>query len=445
LHLKRTLLTLLLMLLAYPLWGQGSYGGPSVLSRGSGGGGRGIGERGGRPPGFSAFAGGLGVYESGFVPASVNSEGQVVELGGIFGMQANLGAYGSKSWRRTTVGLDYSGNYRHYNANSFLNGSDHMLTLGVSNQVSRRVQVFSTSAAGTIARYYTGGNVLDSAAGGVANFGVFDNRAHYVQQNAGVSFAPNSRLTMTGTGNGWTVRRQSRSLVGVTGYGAEGNISYRLNRTRFLEGSYTFQHFDYVRDFGETDVHTAMAGLGQRIGRRWELSLSGGVSKVFTIGLEQVAADPLTAALFGRATSIQAFSRTIYFGAGQAALRGNFKTSNVEFTVSQLPTAGNGVFLTSKQVLMRSSYSYTGIRRASLSLSVLRMDMQSIGQSQLGTFQFVTAGAATSYKLTRSLEAVAQFEARNVSFSQASGFSRFSNRVAIGLNWHPSEFPVTFW
>jgi hypothetical protein len=387
----------------------------------------------------------MGIYETGLIPASLNSEGEVVELGGMSGFQGNLGVFGNKTWRRTSVGLDYAGNYRRYSANSFLNGSDHMLSLGVSNQLSRRVQVFSRSAAGTIARYYTGGALFDSDAGGVANFGVFDNRAHYVQQNAGVSFMPNSRLTLTGSGSGWTVRRQSRSLAGVSGYGAEGNLSYRLNRTQFLEGSYTFQHFDYVRNFGETDLHTAMAGFGQRIGRRWQLSLNGGVSKVFTIGLEQVAADPLTAALFGRATSIQAFSRSVNFGAGQAMLRGTFKTSSVDFEFSQLPNPGNGVFLTSKVRQIRGRYSYTGIRRMSLSLLVSRMSMQSIGQSQLGTFQFTNGGVASSFKLMRSLEAVAQFDARDLSVSQGLGFSRLSHRVAFGLNWHPSEFPITFW
>lgn len=430
-------------LMAAPVWGQAGYSGPQVLSRG-GGAGR-VGERGGRPPGFSVFAGVLGLYETGIVPASVDSQGRVLELGGLGGIQANIGAFGHRDWRRTTVGLDYAGNYRHYNANTFINGSDHMLTLGVNNQLSRRVQFLSRTSAGTISRYYTAGAAFDSDAGNVANFGIFDNRANYIQQSAGLQFMPTARLAISATGNGWTVRRQSRSLIGVTGYGAQGTASYRLSRTRTLEANYQFNHFDYVRGFGETDLHTMVMGIGQRLGRRWEFSVSAGVTRADTIGLEQIAADPLTAALFGTTVTTQAFSRSLYFGTGEIALRGKFRTSNITLAASQLPTPGNGVFLTSKQTILRGIYSYTGIRRASLSLAVNRMMMDSLGQAQLGTFSYTSGGASLSYKMLRSLDAVAQFDARDLQINQTMGFARLSYRFAFGLNWNPGEFPITFW
>jgi hypothetical protein len=431
------------VLLVSPLWGQAGYSGPQVLSRGGGAGN--IGERGGRPPGFSAFVGVMGLYETGLIPASLDSEGNIQELDGLIGVQANIGAYGYKSFRRTSVGLDYNGNYRHYNANTFINGSDHVLSLGLSNQLSRRLQVFSRTSAGTIARFMTGGAIFDSDAAAMANYAVFDNRSHYGQQSAGIQFTPTARLAMSASGDAWTVRRQSASLVGATGYGANGTLSYRLSRTRSIQGNYAFQHIDYMNRFGETDLHTTMAGLKQQLGRRWEVSLSGGVTKVNTIGVEQVAADPLTAALFGNTTSIQAFERSVNFLAGQVQLQGRFRTSSVSFSASQLPNAGNGVLLTSKQSLYRGAYSYTGLRKASLSLSVTRMSMDSVGQSQLGAFTFTSGGAGVSYKLLRSLDLVAQYDARDLQFNQAMGFARLSYRVGFGVNWNPGEFPITFW
>lgn len=437
------LYVIFVLALTSPVWGQAGYSGPQVLSR-SGGGGN-VGERGGRPQGFSAFAGVMGIYETGIVPASLNSEGNVVELGSAAGVQANIGAFGYRSWRRTRVGLDYTGNYRHYTGNTFLNGSDHMLSLNLDNQLNRRWQLFSRTSAGTIARYYTGGILFDTDASGAANFGIFDNRAYYAQQSAGLQYQPTARLSMSASGNGWAVRRQSRSLVGVSGYGANGDLSYRLSRTRSIDANYAFQHFDYVRSFGETDLHTAMLGLTQQIGRRWEFNIAGGVTKANTIGLEQVAADPLTAALFGNTTSIQAFSRSLYFGAGQVSLRGRFRTSTIVFSASQLPSPGNGVYLTSKQNIYRGVYSYTGIRKASLSLAVNRIGMDSLGQAQLGTFSYTSAGIMASYKVLRSLEAVGQFDSRDLQINQSLGFSRLSYRVSFGFNWNPGEFPINFW
>ena len=162
-------------------------------------------------------------------------------------------------------------------------------------------------------------------------------------------------------------------------------------------------------------------------------------------GRPAAAADPLTAALFGNATSIQAFSRSLYFGAAQIGLRGRFKTSTVSFTASQLPSPGNGVFLTSKQTIIRGVYSYTGIRKASLSLAVNRMSLDSLGQAQLGTFSYTSGGVMASYKLLRSLEAVAQYDARDRQINQAMGFARLSYRFSYGVNWNPGEFPINFW
>ncbi len=422
------------------------YAGPQILSRG--GGGPVVGDRGGSEgakTGFQFYAGVAGTYETGFVPAAVDAQGDIVNTTDLFGMVVNMGAYGRHRWRRTVLGLDYTGNFRHYNNNSSYDGSDHLLALSVTNQASRRLQLNMKTSAGTFSRYYVTGPTTANDLLSQPGYGVFDNRATYLETTAGFVYQLSTRLSLSGTGTGFTVRRQSKALVGLNGYSAQGTMAYRLNRTRTVDVSYSFTHYDYPKGFGETDLHNYAAGLSQGLGRRWEIAASAGVAQASTVGLEQVASDPITAALFGTQTTVRAFARTFYFGTGRATLKGTFKRSRAEIFYSQLPSPGNGIYLSSKQANAGGLYSYTGIRRASLSLGASYVRMGSIGQIQLGHYTYASGSVSASYKLWPTVEASTQFDTRNVQIDQTNGFARLSYRFTFGLNWHPGEIPITFW
>ncbi len=420
---------------------SGSYLGPSILSRG----GSATGDRAGVHTGFEFYGGVYGTYETGLVPASVDSQGRIISPDSLMGVGADMGGYGRRTFRHTTIGLDYTGNYRHYTSNTYYDGSDHALSLHISNQTTRRLQLQGMVNAGTISQYFVAGPASAADLISNPNYGIFDNRAYYLEGTAGFRYRMNSRLSFTGNGTGFGVRRQSKSLVGLNGYSAQGVLEYRLNRTRSVNAFYSYSHFDYPRGFGESDLHTYMVGMQQAFGRRWEGGLAAGASQISTIGLEQVAVDPLTAALFGTPVSVQAFSRTLISAAGRAMLAGKFKTSRLEFAYSQLPSAGNGVYLTSRSNTGDVTFSYNGFRRASLSLRANYNRLGSVGQQSLGTFTYVSGGGGASYKILGALEATAQFDSRNVQVDQNNGFARLSYRVRFGLNWHPGEIPISLW
>ncbi len=421
--------------------GQSGYSGPQILSRLV----NTTGERGGAATGFQFYAGVNGTYETGYLPAAIDAAGHIVKPGGLYGVFADIGAYGRHKWRHTTLGLDYSGNFRHYTTNSSFDGSDHMLGLAITTQLSNRLQVFSRTSAGTFSRYYVSGPAVATDLLSSPGYGVFDNRAFFLEESAGASYQVSSRLSFSAVGSGFAVRRQSKALVGLNGYSGQGSAAYQLGKTKSVNVSYAFTHFDYPRGFGESNLHTYMVGYSQALGKRWGFSVSAGAARVSTVGAEQVAADPITAALFGNTTVIQAFSRSIYVASGQGSLTGTFKRSRVEAHYTQMPSAGNGVYLTSKQSTGGATYSYTGIRKASLSIGGNYMRLSSLGQSQLGQYSYATGTVSGSYKLLPALEANAMFDARNVQFDQLSGLSRLSYRVSIGLNWHPGEIPISFW
>src|SRR3954453_11725391 len=94
------------------------YEGPTILSR-SGGGVRPYGERVGENAKFRAFVQVEAVYDYGFLPPSTNSAGAIARFGGQFGYTGNVSVFGTKRWRRTSLGLDYTGTYRGYTKNTF--------------------------------------------------------------------------------------------------------------------------------------------------------------------------------------------------------------------------------------------------------------------------------------------------------------------------------------
>lgn len=111
------------------------YLGPGILT----GGVDNIGSRSGEQVDLRVYADVMATYDNGLQPVSVDSKGTLVQVGGLYGIDAGLGAYGVHSWRTAQLGLDYQGDFRHYFQDSYYDSSNHRLTLGYTYQKSRRL------------------------------------------------------------------------------------------------------------------------------------------------------------------------------------------------------------------------------------------------------------------------------------------------------------------
>src|SRR5580698_6447704 len=110
----------------------GGYLGPAVLSSGA----TGIGNRSGQQVDLRFYGGVNGVYDSSFEPVAINSQGQLITLGGLYGVEANIGVYGTHSWRTAQLGIDYRGTFREYVNDPSYSGIDQYLTVGYTWQES---------------------------------------------------------------------------------------------------------------------------------------------------------------------------------------------------------------------------------------------------------------------------------------------------------------------
>jgi hypothetical protein len=418
----------------------GMGGGPGILSRGAGD----LGKRGAAPVTFRYFLEASGTYDTGLTPFAVTETGDLREVRGLFGLQGTVGAYGNHSWRRSALGVDYQGNYRHYTENSFLDGSDQALGIGYSHMVSRRVVLELRGVAGTTSRGVGGYQTyLPTEALNLPNTLLFDNRADFYEVSMGAVWQKNARTAFMMSGSGYTVRRHASALIGVNGYSFQGGASRRVSRRRTVFGGYQFFHYDYPRAFGESDIHFAQLGFGQQIGRRWELRLYGGAFRAEVQGLQRVALDPAVAALLGQGTAIQAFYRVNIYGGYGASLAGRFRRVQLDVGYDTAPSPGNGIYLTSRTGNVRGNISLTGLQKFHITLTGGQSTVKSLGQD-IPPYSVEWVALGTSYALTRSLHFTAHAHVRHQEISQGA-FRRFSESFSFGLAFSPGEVPLALW
>jgi hypothetical protein len=430
-------LTILAGIAACALMGQG-YEGPSILSRGS----NTVGQRGGEQVDLRFFGNVNGIYDTGLVPVTTDTTGQLALPGGLYGVEAQIGAYGVHNFRRGQIGLDYKGSYRHYTQNSFFDGTDQALTLTYAYQKSRRLAIDTRGVAGTYSSALFANTVAytgDSVAAGQA---IFDNRSNYADAAMDVNFAYTNRTVFSAGGEGFLVTRRSRALIGVHGYSLKGEMEHKLSGTTAIGLTYDHHHYDYPRAFGESNIDgISFTAVKQLDRRRVTIRASFGGLMIQTEGVETVQLDPLVASILGVSTGVQAFYQKSFVPRGELEIRRHFRQSDLALRYRRGVSPGNGVYLTSIQEAASASFDYTSRRRLTLGVNGGWSTYSAIGQI-IGKYTQYGGSATAGYKLSRSLQLVASYNARHQDIA-SSAFSPESTRVQFGVAYSPGDIPLS--
>ena len=196
---------------------EGAYSGPSVLSRGL-------------LPGVTTAGRSIqirpsitigGFCDTSLTAYSLDASGKIPDQT-TCGIEASAGVRGYRRWKQTLLGLDYNGTYRHYPRYKYFDGTDQLLSLGISHQATKRTTITLKELAGTYSRNYlsgTGYGFFDPAALYAPNGEVFDNRVYYVLTGADVTYQKSARWTFNMGGSG------SRVGGGRSGGSVPGRIS----------------------------------------------------------------------------------------------------------------------------------------------------------------------------------------------------------------------------
>lgn len=420
----------------------GGYLGPAVLSNGA----TGVGNRGGEQVDLRFYAGVMGVYNSGEQSISLDSKGNLVTLGALYGVAISLGAYGSHSWKTATLGLDYHGEFDEYSGGGANNMINQMLTLGYTKQVSRRIRfdarvtggVFNNALGGLgFGPMYTSSQILQPSTL------LFNTQTYFLQGGLNATYIQSPRTSYTVGGQGFEMWQQSSQLVGMQGYSLTGTVEHKLSKYTSVGFTYARQHYSYPGTFGQSDIDSGMLFVGTTFDRNWSFTLQGGVYHAEVSGLQSVTLSPVIAALLGQSASVQAFYVANYLPSGSASLTRKFKRGSLNFSFTRMVMPGNGIYLTSKSDSGMASYSYTGIRKVSLNVNGGYTSLASLGQG-IPPYRAWFGGGGMTYSLPYKLHLTAQYS-YFYNQIQTQAYNNTGNMVTVGLTFSPGTIPLSIW
>lgn len=429
----------LLLVVAGALCAQ-DYEGPSILTRSGGTSTRGNQRRFKLRP----FVTVEGIYDTAITALEPDTHTGLYK-GGDYGVETSFGVYGHRSWRKTVLGLNYRGNYRHYARTKLYQGFDNILDVTIERVLSRRVMLLLHETGGSFSRSFGGylsgvepltGNFLQTPANEI-----FDVRTEFASTQADLTIEKSKRLSFDVGASGFLTRR--RSLFGVIGADAHGDAAYRLGRHRTVGGYYRFTHLGYNRAFGSADAQTVGLHYSQRLTRHWELMLKLGGSRMEILSLTRVQLDPVVARIIGVRTGIETLHQVRYIPEMQGSLTRLLKTGSLGFDYYRGFSPGNGLYLASTAEGARARYSYTGSRYWNFGADMGYDHYGSMVQS-IGAFRTVRAGVGFTRNLSRSLHTTGRFEYRKMNINQSS-FLRSGYRAAVGLAFSPGDVPLSLW
>jgi hypothetical protein len=387
-----------------------------------------------------------GVCDTNLSTISVDEHGQLPSAGAC-GAEARFGVAGLHTWKMTSLELDYRGTARHYTKDTFYDGIESNLTLGISHRASRRVTL---DFGETVARYQRAyflpvefNGAFDPTTYNLSGNELFDSPTDVVVSMGRITYQRSVRTSFSASGVGFLVKRRSTALVGANGFIATGDVAYRVSRFQTIGVDYNFTRFDFVRQFGESNIHGIAFNYAARIGPRWEFALRVGGYRVESSRLAVVQIDPAIAAIIGVTTGTEIFHRVGYAPRAEARLSYTLRRSTWTLRYSRTIAPGNGVYLTSNYDSGQMGFTYRGSRRVSLLGSVAYNRYSSLAQT-IGPYDGYGGGGGISVRVGKDVSLITRVDARHYNIT-AYGFQRNAVRGTVGLAWSPGEFPLGIW
>jgi hypothetical protein len=250
-----------------------------------------------------------------------------------------------------------------------------------------------------------------------------------------LSYSTTKRLTYCVGGNYFDAVYKPVDNGGYFGAAGLACASYRLKKLTTLTASYTHSSFDYVRS-DRSRVDAVALTLSDRLTQRWQVGISGGVSRVDFLNTIVSSPGPPENPFLGTNSASRSYSPTI-----TASIYGSWRTTKVTATAGEGISGGNGVLLTSQSVFGSASATHE-FRRFSL--------------SGRGTYSWLTSASTVSqkyssgacellatYKLNRHSTLVASYENWVYpTFRAINGLD--SHRLRIGITFASRNYPLPF-
>ena len=353
-------------------------------------------------------------------------------------MQYTLGLTGGRAWRHSSLALSYSGSTSRYLSSATFNNSSQALSLAFTRQLSRHARLKVTEAGNIYSRSFS--RATGSAAYAPA-FDIYGYRTSAFNSQAAVVVQKTARLSFSVTGSGGLIHQASGMIYDVVAAAVTADAQYRLSPQSTAGVSYSFSNYAYPGSFSSTYFHTVDGNFALALSRRTEFSISAGFLRSASKYLEAIPLDPMLAFLVGSRSAVVINRRLINLPSGSGQLSRSFSRGSASISGGYRVMPGNGLFLATVATSFSGSYTYTGVRRWSLSAGASYSQGKSLGTS-LGRYGNVGANLSASRQIGRFTHAIFGFSAIQYQSSYVSYYNRLIYQARMGLGFSPGDIPL---
>jgi hypothetical protein len=406
-----------------------------------------IGSRSGEQVDLRYYLGVSGVVDGTNAPFAIDPKGNLIHTPYLYGVELDGGVYGVHSWKRSQLGLNYVGSYTRYFSNyQTYSSTNHALSLGYTNQLSRRLKLDLRESAGSLT--YGTGQVADAASTDLnSSFTpaqrLFDTRTYYLQSSVSATYLESARTSFTVGGGAFLQNLKSAGLSNGWGYSFNANMMRRMSKTTTLGATYEYSHFEFPGFSSKSTSHTFHGLYATGLGQFWTLSIEAGATVTQGESLFSFTLNPVLAAIFGQSTVTGITNFQTIYPSGSVALKRRFRRASLAFNYFRGVNSGNGAYTTGRLDNAYASFSYTGLRKLNLGVDGGYFSLKSIGEN-LGNYAQYSAGGGVSYALGRDIHLSLRYDFRDQQVD-VSNYRHNGSRATVGVNFSPGNLPLSLW
>lgn len=415
-----------------------TYQGPGVLSPGIGD----IGSRSGHQVDLRFWAGVSALYDTDVQPLITDAKGNLIHVPNLYGVEANIGAYGVHSWAHAQLGLSYIGNYRHYSNNSYYDGTDQALNLGYTVQYSSRVTLDIRGGGSTLSQ--STGSVASAvtSSGNSSAVPLFDSRMNAVNVSGSMTFTQSPRTSYTVGAGASAFDYRAAVLASYSGYDVTASALHRVSLSSSVGWVYTYAGQSSSDSSFHSVAHTFGGQYFGTFARFWTLDVTAGATITQVRQLIAIQVPAYLVPFFG-AVVIRPFDFRNIYPSGKVELKRQFQRASAAVTYNRAVGGGNGFYLSTRNQAISGGISYTGIRKWNVGIDGYYQDAMNLGQAATKATWY-GAGAGFTYEVLRNFYLVGRFDTTHYEFA-GSGYRRTAERGSMGVRFSPGSVPLSLW
>jgi len=360
-------------------------------------------------------------------------------FGNSLGWEAGGGITLTHTFKGGDVTLNYRGSYRDYQSAGFSGGNQQSLSLGFNKRLNRR-WTFGANVNGGILSY--GSSFYSPSAVGVtvaAN--PFSLESRFVDAGVSLSYEQTRRLSYVFSGDYFLSNYANSISFSSRGVSGSASVLYRTTARTTVGATYSRSYYKYSQNAGDSTIDGGSLSLSHRFVNHWQLDLSGGVNRSHSKGVINV---PISTIFNGQLVTgyyIGPYDRTLYSPSFQGVLTHYYRRSLVSIGGGQSILAGNGLYLSSRDLFANGTYSYS-TRRSNFSLGSTYARLSSIANTVTQVYSTEGASAGYGVNLVRYLSA--NFRYDFLHYDDLFAFGGLNeHRVSFGLSLSSKSVPLT--